>query len=130
MSKCAVYFVQEPPQVPNATGFGSRPAYNLTPAAKRGNVRFLFDWSETESMPVEMMLELAPSRLSDFDKDDWLVLTGNPTLMTLCAMIVALRFKRLRLLVWDKTMKDYAEINHDVGMLIATVNGMGERNGD
>lgn len=65
-----------------------------------------------EDEDVQESLEIARQTLKDFDPDvDSLVLSGDPIAMSICVGILAVKFRSIELLKYDRRSEDYHPIN-------------------
>jgi hypothetical protein len=87
--------------------------HDLTPAEEFGElVRVL----PPRATPFEAGVILAVRAvLARFDaRRDWLLLSGNPVLLSVAAITVAARTGKLRALQWDRIQRKYLKVEVDV----------------
>lgn len=84
MSK--VYVVQEPQSYDKVTGKRTL-KFDMSSAEEFGQVEVLLEW--TAKPWDKSVIEELKAKLDRFEDGDWLILTGNPSLMGAAAAIVA-----------------------------------------
>lgn len=109
MSK--VYVVQEPLRF---DGQNLVPAFDLTPAAEFGQMEVLLPPGNTMLAPVPAMRTLR-EKLKHFSDDDYLLGVGNTAAIAGAAMVAGYyNHGRVKLLQWDKRLKQYIKVEMDV----------------
>lgn len=89
--------------------------HNLAHALAYGDLTIL----ESRDYPLfadgRPVIERLRAKLSDFNPDeDYLLLVGDPVIMSLCFDIIASAFKFVRVLKWDRQATRYVPINIDL----------------
>lgn len=98
-----VYVVQEPLRKSMSSG-KPVPLFDLAPASAFGEIITCLDWSDTKAdfLADDLLVKLR-NALHEFNDDDYLLMTGNPTAMALAAIVAAeVNEGRFNLLVWTK----------------------------
>lgn len=114
-----VYVVQEPPRFKTPSG---DIAYriDLSPAALYGDLVFVLEHGELKDHNWDKNLELIAKRLENFNKDDYLVMLGNPVAMAIASLVAATRVEKLKVLYWVRTAQDYTEVVFNIYDYIRT----------
>ena len=92
-------------------------AVDYLPATKYGDLVFVIGSSQrlvshANSMENKLILEQISTVLMDFDFDeDYLLCTGSPTIMALCAAELGPDLKKI--LNWDNRMRDYFVVENN-----------------
>lgn len=92
------------------------PAFNYAPATRFGKVEFL--WPPGFQLQADAASAVASldTALTDATADDYLLLTGDPSVMGLAAVLMARRTNgRLNFLKWDNALRDYYTVAADLG---------------
>lgn len=102
------------PQQPSRFDAGYQlwvPTVDLTPARKFGELRVMLP-PNFGSMVGAPLVEAIKERMAGFRECDFLLAVGDPTLIAAAAGVAALRTGgRLRVLKWDRHMRDYILID-------------------
>lgn len=102
-----VYVVQEPAPERRRTA-GVRPPIDLTDAKRYGQLYYCLEWSETQDLTAEQIGERMTTALALYTEQDYVLLIGNPTAMTIAALIAALKANGIvQLLMWDRDNRCY-----------------------
>ena len=106
MSERIVYVIQEIP----GTKVGN-PKINIMGAAKFGKFKFLLpEDSQIIFSPGPLIYRLRPL-LKDFNKDDYLLCTGDPAIIGVaCSIVSDITGGKFKLLKWDKQERKYYPI--------------------
>ena len=106
MSERIVYVIQEIP----GTKF-SKPKINIMGAAKYGKFKFLLpEDSQIIFSPGPLIYKLRPM-LKDFNKDDYLLCTGDPAIIGItCSLVSDITNGKYNLLKWDRQSAQYYSI--------------------
>lgn len=92
------------------------PSYDLAPAERYGDIIMLTD-PEAYYLMFDMpaMFELFRTRLKSFTDIDYIVAIGDPAAIAAATMVASQVNKgRVKLLRWDRKLKEYAEIQLDL----------------
>ena len=103
MSERIVYVIQEIPGTKV-----SNPKINIMGAAKYGKFKFLLpEDSQIIFSPGPLIYKLRPM-LKDFNKDDYLLCTGDPAIIGItCSLVSDITNGKYNLLKWDRQSKQY-----------------------
>ena len=106
MSERIVYVIQEIP----GTKF-SKPKINIMGAAKYGKFKFLLpEDSQIIFSSGPLIYKLRPM-LKDFNKDDYLLCTGDPAIIGItCSLVSDITNGKYNLLKWDRQAEKYYSI--------------------
>jgi len=103
-----VYVVQEPLMRDRVSG-EVRPKFDISPARKYGEVRYLLNWSDDCSDP-ESLVKFLTLQLKDYSSVDYILVTGNPNAMAIATCIAARNTGGLlKLLSWNNLERRYIE---------------------
>lgn len=85
------------------------PSINLTPAAIYGEIEILLPpgASPIALSPIKQALK---EKFANSTSDDLLVAVGDPSLIALCAVLLAQKHQRLNMLKWDKNNGNYFKV--------------------
>lgn len=89
------------------------PTVNLRPAAIYGALEVLLPpgMSPVALVPIKQALK---EKLANSQSDDLLLAVGDPSIIALCAVILAMKHGRLNMLKWDKNNGDYFKVEVDI----------------
>lgn len=109
-----VYVPQEP-LTSNGGNSSIRKRIDISPASAFGTIIYLSDWCNLDEVDPNELLFALRDKLKYYCDDDYLLMTGNPTLMVLTAMVAAERNEgRVNLLYWRREERRYIEVNIDM----------------
>lgn len=91
-------------------------AVDYLPATKYGDLVFVVGANQrlvpyTGSIENKLVIEQIRTVLLDFDPEDYLLCTGSPTIMALCASELGPDLKKV--LNWDNRMRDYFVVENN-----------------
>ena len=106
MSERTVYVIQEV-----AGTQAGNPKINIVGASSSGQLKFLLpEFSQMIFSPGPLIYRLRPL-LKDFNKDDYLLCTGDPALIGItCSLVSDITNGKYNLLKWDKQERTYYPI--------------------
>ncbi len=78
---------------------------NLEPAKEFGPLTVMLDGHETAIMAQDRLVD----HLAKFDKDDFLLLIGNPLHIAAAIMLLSKTMPYIHLLLWDRESQTYME---------------------
>jgi hypothetical protein len=108
-----VFVVQDHRRYDTATG-SYVPVYDLTPAEKFGDLKFLLTPTAAPWATDSIINDLWDA-LEDFGDDDYLLMVGNPVLCGLAAAVACdVNKGRIRFLQWNGRQKVYTPIEAQV----------------
>lgn len=114
--KPRVFFVQ---QSFRRRGDEWEPTVDTTPASYYGEVKFLLDHSDVDDMSLREVFAKLVKGLSDFTKDDYLVLVGNPTAVVMSGIIACdITDGCVNILHWERGPGKYIEFLLDLDVLL------------
>ena len=89
------------------------PTINLNSAAVYGNIEILLppNVSSIALVPIKQALK---EKLSKSEPDDLLIAVGDPTIIAICAVILAKKHGRLNMLKWDKMNSGYTKVEVEI----------------
>lgn len=89
------------------------PTVNLRPAAVYGDIEVLLPpgMSPIALVPIKQALK---EKLANSQPDDLLLAVGDPSIIALCAVILAMKHSKLIMLKWDKNNNDYFKVEVDI----------------
>lgn len=82
------------------------PIVDLLPAKRFGDVVVLLPNNVT-GMMMSPIVTCLKERLSEFDNRDFLIAIGDPSIIAAAAGIILKRLGTMKMLKWDKRLKDY-----------------------
>jgi hypothetical protein len=90
------------------------PTFNYAPATKFGRLEFL--WPPGYQLQADGAQAVASleATLADATAADYLLLTGDPSIMGLAAVVMARRTGHLNILKWDNALRDYYVVEADL----------------
>jgi hypothetical protein len=89
------------------------PEFDMTPALKFGQPKVLVPAGRALFAPVHTVRTIK-EQLEGFSDDDYLLTIGDPSIIAVSAIVAAENNKgRVKLLKWDKLMRDYIAIQID-----------------
>jgi hypothetical protein len=107
-----VYCVTEPVKMENGTPI---PLFDLTPATQFGEIQVLLKQSQSFIDPAPLVDPLF-EKLHLFGNDDYILPTGDPTMIALVAAICSyVNGGRFKILKWDKRARLYYGVQIDIG---------------
>lgn len=110
-----VYVVQEPkPTVSRKKTDGNRPGIDISSAEIFGELRYIFEWSETQDVAAMDMLGIVKRRMEEFKMGDLILMIGNPTAMALAVLTASRMAPTFSLLYWDRDNRQYVEVFIDM----------------
>jgi hypothetical protein len=86
-----------------------RPQLDFTKAARFGALRSVID-SDEETALMAPVISKAKAELVDFETGDFLMAVGDPAIIAACSAILLRRFDSIKMLKWDRILKDYIEV--------------------
>jgi hypothetical protein len=89
------------------------PTVNLRPAAVYGQIEVLLPpgMSPIALVPIKQALK---EKLANSQPDDLLLAVGDPSIIALCAVILAMKHGKLIMLKWDKNNGDYFKVEVEI----------------
>lgn len=105
-----VFVVQDQQRISNGV---KESRFDYSGAAKYGEIQFILSPTVRPFM-TQNAIDKIRDRLGDYTEDDFLLLTGNPTLIGLCVAIAAQKSNIVRILQWDSMRREYVEITADL----------------
>ena len=108
--KSIVYVIQEVPGTKEG-----RPKINILGATQYGEIKMLLkEDSQIIFSPGPIVFKLK-KLLKDFNKDDYLLLTGDPAIIGVaCSVVSDLTGGQYKLLKWDKQERQYYPIELNI----------------
>lgn len=92
------------------------PKFNYAPATRFGEIEFLWPPGYQLQSDPRVAVASLTSALSDATPQDYLLLTGDPSIMGLASVLMCRRTGgRLRILKWDNALRDYYAVDADLG---------------
>ena len=93
------------------------PALNFTDALRFGDLMFVLDESEYRPEFFADTVKRIKSSLAEFQSDDYLIPTGDPALIAICAAEIVRRHGKINILRWERHHMQYfsttTEFGHD-----------------
>ena len=87
---------------------------NFLPARHYGKLVAVLPDNAQIVISATPILRKIQRALSDYNKEDFLLLSGDPIIMGLCMMVASEKTNGfLKMLKWEKREKDYYEVNVD-----------------
>ena len=109
-----VFIPQQPARCDRATELWM-PTVDVNPAMKFGNLKIMFDM-HTSRVPLDKLRVPLMRMLDEFQRDDYLVAIGDPSIIAMCAAYIGLKNNGyLRLLTWDRFEHSYICREIDLG---------------
>ncbi len=89
------------------------PLFDLTPAAKYGDIRFLLR-SNASVLNTVPLVRVLKEKLADFSKDDYILPVGDPVIIGLVSAIASEKTGGIfKFLKWDKKERAYLPVQID-----------------
>lgn len=107
-----VWVPQQPSWLDHVNGVWV-PSINLRPAAVYGQIEVLLP-PETSPVALVPIKQALKEKLANSQQDDLLLAVGDPSVIALCAVILAMKHGRLNMLKWDKNNKDYFKVEVEI----------------
>ena len=101
-----VYVVQEPLRIDRETGRAVL-RFPLDDARRYGELRPVLGWSDVLDLTTEQLIDKMILRMDGYDKDDFLLVCGNPTMIGIAIHIAIEAAETVNVLEWDKVGKRY-----------------------
>lgn len=82
--------------------------FNLKPALKFGRIIYLMRWTELRNFSEADVLLKMEKEMSDFGDDDYILMAGNPAIMSAMAVRAALSNRgSVNMLLWENHSNSY-----------------------
>lgn len=91
--------------------------YDYTPAEKFGKLEFLLSSTANPFKNMDVIIQELHSKLQNSTMDDYLILSGNPVLMSTAAAIMAFYNEGwVNLLQWNGYQKEYSPLTFQINL--------------
>jgi len=91
------------------------PTVDVSPAAKFGEIKILFDMTSSR-IPLTHLKVPLMKKLEEFQRDDYLVALGDPSIIAMCSAYLGIKHNGyIRLLTWDRFALTYILREFDLG---------------
>ena len=90
------------------------PTFNYAPATRFGRLEFLWPPGYQLQANGDQAMASLEAALAEATDSDYLLLTGDPSIMGLAAVVMARRTGHLNILKWDNALRDYYVVEANV----------------